>query len=548
MKRRTFIIGATGTGAVLAVGTGAFSFVRADRELTVEVVGDADAYLGLDQCHDSANATYATHEGGQLVVDVSDNDAGGEGVNPNALTRFHGVFQLCNNGTQDVCVWIERDDDWPATADGDPRVDFYIDDDPAESILGEENARSLEVGACHCVGIEVDTIGLDADVESLMADLGDEMTIVADVDCPDPEGPGEPESPVDPGTRTWSDTDEDVVSGGRVILMGLDSELGAGSDGHGPPADHASMVASLLEDVPDDREGILVLGGDSGNVVNYWEGDIGSDPSIDEPVTFVSSVDDILDADFDGYAMIGVASSTFQLPGSVGLTDPENQAIADRAGDIAQFVNDGGALLGKTQEDLSDPWAYVDPFGEFENRELGWDQYQIIEVTDEGNDLGLTQDGMSGWCCYHETFPAFPDFFDVLIYNRDSGNPGEDEAAAIGGGEVIIERAVSLELAGPANVEVDDTQTYDVTVSNDGDEPIEGTFEVELDGDGSIGDTLPASISVDPDDEETWTEAIELTPDGAGTLELTVRVESGGETVLELTAEIDGVPNPPGVA
>lgn len=77
-------------------------------------------------------------------------------------------------------------------------------------------------------------------------------------------------------------------------------------------------------------------------------------------------------------------------------------------------------------------WEYADPFGDFDNRELGGDQYEEMEVTDEGKDIGLTQDGMSGWCCYHETFEEYPDFFDVLIYNRDDGNPGEDEPAAIG--------------------------------------------------------------------------------------------------------------------
>ena len=198
------------------------------------------------------------------------------------------------------------------------------------------------------------------------------------------------------------------------------------------------MVQSLLDSVTNDGEGILVLGGsedDATYVQPYWEVDIGGGLGVD--ITFAKTATDIEAAEFDGYAAIGVASSEFQVAGE-GLTNDANEALVDRRDDIAEFVNSGGGLLGKTQEGLDNAWEYVDPFGEFENNENA--NYSLVEVTQAGLDLGLTQEGMSGWCCYHETFTEFPDFFDVLIINDDSGDPGYREAAAIGGVEVVIPR------------------------------------------------------------------------------------------------------------
>ena len=248
-----------------------------------------------------------------------------------------------------------KDDDWPivneGTHEGEPSVDLYLEDDDEESILGEEIAHELELGESYCVGIKTITHGIDANNEAALLDaLDDEITLAADMECPDL---GDPPECVEPNEETWDKIGDEDEFGGPVILMGLDSEQGAGSGGHSSVEDHASMVESLLEDVVNGGEGTLALGGsedETNNVQPYWEENIGE--NVEEEVTFVDS-DDIETHSFDGYAMIGIASSTHLIntgpfQPDEGLTNEENGMVADRSGYIATFVNNGGGFLGKT--------------------------------------------------------------------------------------------------------------------------------------------------------------------------------------------------------
>ena len=268
---------------------------------------------------------------------------------------------------------------------------------------------------------------------------------------------------------------EGETVGGPVILMGLDSELQPGSPGHGPPDEHAAMVQSVLDNVRNGGSGILVIG-DGENIRNYWQGDIGD--AVGESVTFVSGADDIATVDFDGYKMIGVASSDFQIPS--GLTNAENEALIGRDLDIAAFINDGGGLIGKTQDRLDNPFGYVGPLGEFTplTSADGVSQYSTVEVTPAGEDLGLTTAGMSGWCCWHDVFEDFPDFMDVLVEHA-AGGTHDGFAAAIGGVDVVVPTGIDLEPES-AELEVGDTHEVTATVEED-DGPaadVEVTFTV----------------------------------------------------------------------
>ncbi|MCU4802193.1 hypothetical protein OB920_17595 [Halobacteria archaeon HArc-gm2] len=110
MERRKFVLslGALAGGGA-AVGTGAFSSVGASRDVTIDVAGDASAYLGIKP-HSGPNGQYAdTTSSDALALDFSGSNsnigngiAGGEGVNANALTTFANVFTVENQGTQDI--------------------------------------------------------------------------------------------------------------------------------------------------------------------------------------------------------------------------------------------------------------------------------------------------------------------------------------------------------------------------------------------------------------------------------------------------------------
>jgi len=96
-------MGSLAAGSAAAMGTGAFASVEATRTVTVDVVGDQSAYLGLNE--DSA---YAEMNGKQLQLDFSDNNNGGQGVNADAVTTFDGVFSMTNNGPNELDITIDK--------------------------------------------------------------------------------------------------------------------------------------------------------------------------------------------------------------------------------------------------------------------------------------------------------------------------------------------------------------------------------------------------------------------------------------------------------
>ncbi|WP_226011693.1 hypothetical protein [Halomicrobium salinisoli] len=111
MDRRQFVasLGVIAGGGAAAMGTGAFSSVQAERDVSVSVADDSSAYLAIRPT-DEPNGNYADDTGnGELAIDLSDSNgnvdngiAGGEGLNTNALTTMADVFEVVNQGTQTV--------------------------------------------------------------------------------------------------------------------------------------------------------------------------------------------------------------------------------------------------------------------------------------------------------------------------------------------------------------------------------------------------------------------------------------------------------------
>lgn len=100
--RRKLLIGlgslVAGAGAVL--GTGAFDTVEAERSVTVETAGDADAFLGIEPGPGGEAFVEQTEV---IEVDVSSTEEG-DGVNQNAVTAIDDLLTITNNGTQDVQI------------------------------------------------------------------------------------------------------------------------------------------------------------------------------------------------------------------------------------------------------------------------------------------------------------------------------------------------------------------------------------------------------------------------------------------------------------
>ncbi|GAA0536417.1 hypothetical protein ABNG02_11875 [Halorubrum ejinorense] len=113
-NRRKFLagLGALASGSAAAMGTGAFTSVQANRQVSVNTAGDANAYLGL-----SGDDEYVSDDsaGGELTIDLGspdnlgagptgsgDAETEGDGFNNSAITTLEGIITVTNQGTKDV--------------------------------------------------------------------------------------------------------------------------------------------------------------------------------------------------------------------------------------------------------------------------------------------------------------------------------------------------------------------------------------------------------------------------------------------------------------
>lgn len=105
MQRRKFIagLGSLAAAGAAGIGTGAFGSVEATRTVNVNLAGDKNAYLGLED-----TSPYANMNNGQLVLDFTNNGSGGNGVNRDAVSTFDGVFRMTNNGPNDLDITIDK--------------------------------------------------------------------------------------------------------------------------------------------------------------------------------------------------------------------------------------------------------------------------------------------------------------------------------------------------------------------------------------------------------------------------------------------------------
>ena len=188
MKRRTAILG-LGSLVIsggLAAGTGAFTVVEADRDITVDVADDAEALLGLDP-DTLDNAAYATESDGIVGVDISpdaDGDFEGEGVSPFARTTIEEVIEVTNQGTQDVAVFVEASDPSLDELDGDFEL-FATDpdddsDDRANLREGTDIDDELQVigaGDSFALGFEINGIGKNPDELTELEDEISDLTV-----------------------------------------------------------------------------------------------------------------------------------------------------------------------------------------------------------------------------------------------------------------------------------------------------------------------------------------------------------------------------------
>ena len=206
MERRNFLIGmgSTAAGASALIGSCAFSRVRSQRNVTIQVAKDSNAYLGLKSISDSKNSQnyVSTDTEGHLKISIGKHDdydpskveanTTGEGVNSDSFTFFDDLFEICNQGKAKATISYELpappserniDSNWTAP---DPDYNqqvvafYYYDDSGTMQIIGEGQKVDLKLGDCEQIGLRTVTKGVDATINAPLID-GD---IVVTADAP----------------------------------------------------------------------------------------------------------------------------------------------------------------------------------------------------------------------------------------------------------------------------------------------------------------------------------------------------------------------------
>lgn len=185
MQRRKLLasFGSLAAAGAAGIGTGAFTSVSADRELTVEVADDANALLRLVPVPASENADYVEVEDGQFAADVSDGNDGllGDGVNSRAVTTVADLFRVENQGTQPVYVWLLED----GGRNGSKRHAFYTGSWPDDAMAISLANFNGDVGALKGDGRQRQP-QYDAGVRTAAVELGvgDHVDVGLVVDTP----------------------------------------------------------------------------------------------------------------------------------------------------------------------------------------------------------------------------------------------------------------------------------------------------------------------------------------------------------------------------
>jgi len=156
MQRRKFIIGmgSLAAGSAAAMGTGAVDSVSADRNVTVETVGDASAYLQItgdsDYVVDDSNNGALTINLG--APDNSGDGAKGSGFNNNAITVVSDVITITNHSPD------KNDLDVSVNSHPSAGAKFSLDGD-----FNNENSDSASVSSGESVtlNVRVDTKNYD---------------------------------------------------------------------------------------------------------------------------------------------------------------------------------------------------------------------------------------------------------------------------------------------------------------------------------------------------------------------------------------------------
>lgn len=146
-KGKLFALVAVFAAIAVVTASGAFTTVSAERTATVTTAGDASALLQLEPADTNNGDLYASTPSGQLEISL-------ENVNLNAHTEIDYVFNITNNGNEDVYIWITK------TGTNNQYVTFYDGEASTGTVINDSsNAQLVTSGSSLNVSMTIDTRG-----------------------------------------------------------------------------------------------------------------------------------------------------------------------------------------------------------------------------------------------------------------------------------------------------------------------------------------------------------------------------------------------------
>ena len=149
----------------VAAGTGAFTTAEADRTAEVNVAGDANALLGIEEATNTNGNEFVTTDGetGQVVMNLSGVNSSRGGVNADAATDLGNVLNLTNNGEETIQVKVELSTQDVAAGS----AHFYVGNSSDPSGTGDADANAE--------GVDLESVG-NSQFESNVANTTNSTT------------------------------------------------------------------------------------------------------------------------------------------------------------------------------------------------------------------------------------------------------------------------------------------------------------------------------------------------------------------------------------
>jgi fructose-specific phosphotransferase system component IIB len=181
-------VGSLAAGGAAVTGTGAFTSASAERTVSVETAGDANAYLSLTEGPNSAADDVFVENNGQIKLAFNGRNTDATGLNKDATTAFTNVVTVENQGTDGVEFGVDASNIRDLSAVDD--FDVFAHDTPADESPEYDSENFAQVESSYPAAIRAPEAGGTNDHVNLA--VGESVDLSFNIDTNDQSLDAEP--------------------------------------------------------------------------------------------------------------------------------------------------------------------------------------------------------------------------------------------------------------------------------------------------------------------------------------------------------------------